>query len=149
MSPYLTSYQTFYWLHYGLLSWCTVIYTTFSLLVDFRLCEYSWIAHFFPLTWKFVFIVYELQNNRIDFKNLWHGPHKIGWLTFIFIWMRVSWIIHSISLFITFPFFILFIYLSNLYLLWGSNSWPRDQESHALLNEPARYPILFYILLAQ
>lgn len=31
--------------------------------------------------------------------------------------------------------------------MWGSNSWPRDQKSHALLTEPARRP--WYHVLAK
>lgn len=34
------------------------------------------------------------------------------------------------------------IYLSHLYLMWGSNSHPWDQESPALATEPARCPYL-------
>lgn len=32
---------------------------------------------YFSPKWEFVFIAYELQNKKIDFKNLKHRPYKL------------------------------------------------------------------------
>ena len=36
------------------------------------------------------------------------------------------------------------LFPQSLHWLWGSNSWPQDQASHALPTEPARHPLLVF-----
>lgn len=76
-ASFLSPIQMFYWLYYSLLNWCTVIYLIMSLLVDIKHIPGLHIQelHVF-LKWEFIFITYDLQNNRIDLRVINMGPTK-------------------------------------------------------------------------